>query len=95
MSWDGKPRCSSAGLTIDVADGLPEDPAQFDYIAVCGGNDYFNGRLPDPLRDWLQLAAAQRVRLLGICTGTFALAQADVIGPRTVCVHWNVPAVRG
>lgn len=30
------------------------------------------------------------MRLLGICTGTFALAQADVIGPRTVCVHCNV-----
>lgn len=90
MSWDGKPRSSSAGLTIDVADGLPEDPAEFDYVAVCGGNDYINGRMPEPLRDWLRLAAALRVRLLGICTGTFALAQADVIGPRTVCVHWNV-----
>ncbi|WP_447982369.1 GlxA family transcriptional regulator [Achromobacter kerstersii] len=90
MSWDGKPRCSSAGLTIDVADSLPADPAEFDYVAVCGGNDYISGRMPEPLRDWLRLAAAQRVRLLGICTGTFALAQADVIGPRTVCVHWNV-----
>ena len=46
--------------------------------------------MPERLRSWLRLAAAQRVRLLGICTGTFALAQADVIGPRTVCVHWNV-----
>lgn len=90
MSWDGKPRCSSAGLTIDVADSLPDDLTQFDYLAVCGGNDYINGRMPEPLRDCLRRAAAQRVRLLGICTGTFALAQADVIGPRTVCVHWNV-----
>lgn len=90
MSWDGKPRCASAGLTIDVADGLPVDPAEFDYVAVCGGNDYQNGRMPEPLRDWLRLAAARRVRLLGICTGTFALAQAGVVGPRTVCVHWNV-----
>ncbi|WAI85636.1 MULTISPECIES: GlxA family transcriptional regulator [Achromobacter] len=90
MSWDGKPRCASAGLTIDVADGLPADPAEFDYVAVCGGNDYHNGRMPEPLRDWLRLAAARRVRLLGICTGTFALAQAGVVGPRTVCVHWNV-----
>lgn len=90
MSWDGKPRCSSAGLTIDVAAGLPDDPEQFDYVAVCGGNDYINGRMPEPLRDWLRLAAERRVRLLGICTGTFALAQAGVVGPRTVCVHWNV-----
>lgn len=90
MSWDGKPRRCSAGLAIDVADTLPDDPTQFDYVAVCGGNDYITGHMPEPLRDWLRRAAALRVRLLGICTGTFALAQADVIGPRTVCVHWNV-----
>ena len=41
--------------------------------------------MPEPLRDWLRLAAERRVRLLGICTGTFALAQAGVVGPRTVC----------
>ena len=61
-----RPRCSSAGLTIEVEAGLPDDPAQFDYIAVCGGNDYSSGRMPEPLRDWLRLAAALRVRLLGI-----------------------------
>lgn len=90
MSWDGGPRCCSAGFAVNVTQGLPDNPEQFDYIAVCGGNDYAQGRIPGPLRDWLQLAARQRVRLLGICTGTFALAQADLIGPRTVCVHWNV-----
>ena len=47
------------------------------------------GACPSPA-DWLRLAAERRVRLLGICTGTFALAQAGVVGPRTVCVHWNV-----
>ena len=35
--------------------------------------------MPEP-RDWLRLAAERRVRLLGICTGTFALAQAGVKG---------------
>jgi transcriptional regulator GlxA family with amidase domain len=25
-----------------------------------------------------------------VCTGTFALAQAGLVGPRAVCVHWNV-----
>lgn len=90
MSWDGKPRASSAGLTLDVEGALADDVTAFDYIAVCGGNDYPNNYLPPQLRDWLRTAAAARVRLLGICTGTFALAHADLIGARTVCVHWNV-----
>ncbi|OWT75384.1 MULTISPECIES: GlxA family transcriptional regulator [unclassified Achromobacter] len=102
MSWDGLPRTSSAGLTLAVDGALAADPAEFDYIAICGGNDYPNMHLPAPLRDWLHLAVERRVRLLGICTATFALAQAGLLGSRSVCVHWNVldafrarfPAVR-
>lgn len=90
MSMDGLPRTSSAGFAIEVAGALPDDPTGFDYIAVCGGNDYPNTYMPPALRDWLQRTAASGVRMLGICTGTFALAQADIIGSRTVCVHWNV-----
>lgn len=90
MSVDGLPRTSSAGITLEVAGGLAEDLEQFDYVAICGGNDYPNTHLPVQLRDWLQRAANSRTRLLGICTGTFALAQAGVVGNRSVCVHWNV-----
>ncbi|RKF48359.1 GlxA family transcriptional regulator [Paraburkholderia fungorum] len=90
MSMDGLPRTSSAGVTLAVGGGLPDDPAEFDYIAVCGGNDYPNTYLPPLLADWLRRASASRVRMLGICTGTFALAQAGLIGSRVVCVHWNV-----
>ncbi len=90
VSMDGLPRTSSAGLTLEVSGALPADPTEFDYVAVCGGNDYPNTYLPPELRDWLKLAAASRVRMLGICTGTFALAQAGIVGSRSVCVHWNV-----
>ncbi len=90
MSMDGMPRTSSAGVTVQVNSGLCADPGEFDYVAVCGGNDYPNTYMPPALRDWLRLAAASRVRMLGICTGTFALAQADLLGSRSVCVHWNV-----
>ncbi|WP_246174020.1 GlxA family transcriptional regulator [Paraburkholderia hayleyella] len=93
MSMDGLPRTSSAGATLSVDSALPDDPAQFaqfDYIAVCGGNDYPNTYLAPPLRDWLREASAHHVRMLGICTGTFVLAQAGLIGKRAVCIHWNV-----
>jgi len=89
MSVGGAPRRSSAGLSVtDVADLI--EPDAFDYVAVCGGNDYLNQNQAPELTDWLRLAARRRVRMLGICTGTFALAQAGVVGSRSVCVHWNV-----
>lgn len=90
MSMDGLPRTSSAGVVIEVGGGLTSDPTEFDYVAVCGGNDYPNTYLPPVLREWLRQASASRVRMLGICTGTFALAQAGLIESRTACVHWNV-----
>jgi len=90
MSVDGLPRTSSAGIALEVSGGLAQDLDAFDYVAICGGNDYLNTHMPSPLRDWLQRVAKSRTRLLGICTGTFALAQAGVVGSRSVCVHWNV-----
>lgn len=89
MSVNGQPRRSSAGLVVSDITGL-QPPEAFDYIAVCGGNDYLNHSLPPELGNWLNEAARRRVRMLGICTGTFVLAQAGLVGSRTVCVHWNV-----
>lgn len=89
MSVGGQPRTSSSGQTLSGLRplGAPQD---FDYLAVCGGNDYLNARQPPELLAWLRDASAQGRRFLGICTGTFVLAQAGLIGPRSVCVHWNV-----
>ncbi|TCR62974.1 GlxA family transcriptional regulator [Bosea sp. BK604] len=89
MSLDGEPRRSSCGVSVTPNAGLL-DPAGFDYVAVCGGNDYLNDALPESLLGYLRRAATSGVRLLGICTGTFAIARAGLVGPRRVCVHWNV-----
>ncbi|MCS0493758.1 GlxA family transcriptional regulator [Ancylobacter sp. MQZ15Z-1] len=89
MSLDSTPRRASCGVVISDSSPLL-DPAQFDYVAVCGGNDYLNERQPAALLDYLRLAAARKVRLIGVCTGTFAIAQAGLAQKRTVCVHWNV-----
>lgn len=89
MSVNGQPRRSSAGIEVSDITGL-QPPDQFDYVVLCGGNDYHNHALPQELQQWLELAASQRVRMLGICTATFVLAQAGLVGSRTVCVHWNV-----
>ncbi|CAM3670033.1 GlxA family transcriptional regulator [Bordetella sputigena] len=90
MSWDGLPRSASAGMSLAVDGGLAEDLSGLDYVAICGGNDYPNVNLPPVLQQWIRRVADSPVRMLGICTGTFALAQAGVLGARSVCVHWNV-----
>jgi transcriptional regulator GlxA family with amidase domain len=89
MSLDGEPRNSSCGVSVMPNSSLL-DPGGFDYVAVCGGNDYLNDALPNNLLGYLRRTAASGVRLLGICTGTFAIAHAGLAGPRRVCVHWNV-----
>ncbi|MDF2998238.1 MAG: transcriptional regulator, AraC family [Xanthobacteraceae bacterium] len=89
MSLGGADRQSSCGV---IASGNKPllNPTNFDYIAICGGNDYLNEHHPPALIDYMRRAFEHRVRLIGICTGTFAIAQAGLVGTRTVCIHWNV-----
>jgi transcriptional regulator GlxA family with amidase domain len=89
MSMDGQPRKSSAGIEVSDITGL-QSPEKFDYVVLCGGNAYLQHVPHDAFYEWLRDAARQRVRMLGICTGTFALAHAGLVATRTVCVHWNV-----
>lgn len=101
MSLDGQPRNSSAGIAVSEITPL-KPPENFDYVVLCGGNAYLQLMPHDDFYDWLRQAARSKVRMLGLCTGTFALAHAGLVGSRTVCVHWNVleefrhqfPAVR-
>ncbi|BBK32286.1 AraC family transcriptional regulator with amidase-like domain [Stella humosa] len=89
MSLGGGPQQSSCGVSVMPNSGL-RDAGEFDYVAVCGGNDYLNDEPATALVQHLRAAAAGGVRLLGICTGTFVIAKAGLVGDRRVCVHWNV-----
>ncbi|WP_087038993.1 GlxA family transcriptional regulator [Caballeronia arvi] len=90
MSVGGEPRQASCGAVIASNVDLI-DPTSFDYIAVCGGNDYLQSATsPSVLLDYLRQASAANVRLIGVCTGTFTIARAGLIGNRKVCVNWNV-----
>lgn len=89
MSVDGAPRRSSAGtLQTELTD--LQDVDRFDYIAVCGGNSYTNPTPSKKLCSWLAKAHENGVTLVGLCTGTFEIARAGLVGNRSVCVHWNV-----
>jgi transcriptional regulator GlxA family with amidase domain len=68
----------------------PRDAEGFDYVAVCGGNN-FDDDTPSPaLMQFIRSAHARGVGLLGICTGSFALARAGLVDTRRYCIHWNV-----
>lgn len=89
MTPGASKRSASCGLEVSgTSDFL--DPERFDYIAVCGGNTYLEERLDPAITRYLNEAREKRLRLLGICTGTFAIARAGLAAGRTVCVHWNV-----
>jgi transcriptional regulator GlxA family with amidase domain len=64
------------------------DPAAFDYIVVVGGLLQDTKKLPRAVGDFLHLAASRAVPLVGLCTGSFALARAGLMKERRCCVSW-------
>ena len=65
------------------------DPEDFDYIVVVGGLLPTCRDLPAATIDYLRLAAARSVPLIGLCTGSFILADAGLMQGRRCAVHWR------
>ncbi|MGP9499085.1 GlxA family transcriptional regulator [Halomonas sp. AOP43-D1-4] len=83
------PVVSSCGL--EAHPQIPyREPHEFTHIAVCGGNNYLNPHEDKALSHYLKEAQKQGVKLVGVCTGTFAIARAGLLRGQRVCVHWNV-----
>ncbi|MEH3143892.1 MAG: GlxA family transcriptional regulator [Methylobacterium frigidaeris] len=86
LAPDLAPVASSCGMQV-----LPwetySDPGRFDYVVVVGG---LLGREPYHPRtlDFLRETHAAGVRLVGICTGGIALAEAGLMRGRRCCVSW-------
>jgi transcriptional regulator GlxA family with amidase domain len=91
-SWSimgGGPVRSSCGLQVTPDEALAH-PERFDYIAMCGGNGYEDRNLSREYASFLSEADRHGVCLIGVCTGTFALAEAGLLNGHRACVHWNV-----
>jgi transcriptional regulator GlxA family with amidase domain len=101
ISENREPVRASCGLEIHPQHGLG-DPTEYDYIAVAGG-------LIDPVispsphvLEFLQKAHEQNVPLIGLCSGSFVLAEAGVLDDHKCAVHYTIweyfkkryPAVR-
>jgi transcriptional regulator GlxA family with amidase domain len=77
---------SSCGLAAKVDIAFP-DPSEFDYLVVAGGHLPECLDLPEETLDYIQHARDADVTLVGICTGSFILAQAGVLDDTRCAVH--------
>ncbi len=78
---------ASCGVAI-IPEAVFPGPEQFDYVVVCGGLLH-RGPPTDPaILDYLVRAAAAKVTLIGICTGSFSLARAGLLDRKRCCVSW-------
>lgn len=80
---------SSCGISVNTQSSIG-NIEDYDYLAICGGNSYANSSSPLKLTQLIQQAHKNSVGLLGICTGSFAIAHAGFTDDRCFCIHWNV-----
>jgi len=77
---------ASSGVEIPVQEAL-RPGEKFDYVAVIGGLLPFMGSVDRLYLDYLRQVDAAGTPLIGICTGTFALASAGLMKGKLACVH--------
>ncbi|APG89951.1 HTH-type transcriptional regulator GlxA [Sinorhizobium americanum] len=78
---------SSCG--IQVAPTAPlRPPTEFSYIAVVGGRLNVAEPLDRETTDYLHRAARAGVPIIGVCTGSFVLAESGVLDGHSACVSW-------
>jgi transcriptional regulator GlxA family with amidase domain len=77
---------SSCGIAVPVQSAFGEVD-QFDYVVVIGGLLSYLDKVDRRYWDYLRAAAQAGTPLVGICTGSFVLAQAGLMEDRVACVH--------
>lgn len=85
-SEPAEPILSSSGTSI-LPDGTFRRPDEFTYIAVIGGLLRSLGKGSPAARDYLHRAADAGVPVIGICTGSFILAEEGLLEHRRAAVH--------
>jgi len=86
MGGPGHATVASCGIRVH-ADAPYINPTDFDYIAVIGGLLPHLRAASSQHRDYLRVAAAASVPIIGACTGVFVLAQEGLLEGRKASVH--------
>ncbi|KNZ30724.1 MAG: AraC family transcriptional regulator [Methylibium sp. NZG] len=82
----GSDASASCGLLVR-ADAPYTNPNDFDYIAVIGGLLPQLKTAPARHRDYLRVAAAAGVPIIGACTGVFVLAEEGLLVGHKASIH--------
>jgi transcriptional regulator GlxA family with amidase domain len=77
---------SDNGIAIDVPFGV-EAIGEAHSVVIPAWNSLFEP-LPTPVIDALQAADRRGVRMVSICAGAYALAQAGILDGHRVTTHW-------
>ncbi len=78
---------SSCGVQVSPTSDFV-DPASFNYIVVVGGLLNSTSPVDDRTIEFLKKADSKKVPLIGVCTGTFILAEAGLLRRHQTCVSW-------
>ncbi|GAA2859385.1 transcriptional regulator GlxA family with amidase domain [Aminobacter niigataensis] len=85
----GKPdyaAVASCGIRVQ-ADSPYINPTDFDYVIVVGGLLPRLRTAPSTHRDYIRVAASAGVTIVGVCTGSFILAQEGLLVGRKAAIH--------
>ena len=78
---------SSCGVQVAPTSDFV-DPQEFNYIVVVGGLLSHDKPVDHETMAYLKKAASQKIPLIGVCTGTFILADAGLMKGHQTCVSW-------
>ena len=94
LSPGGVPVRSSGGITVECED-LSKQGGDLHTLFVCAGGDPADWALGEALHGPLRRLSRLGVRIGGISSGAFVLAEAGLLGERPFTIHWeHAPALR-
>ncbi len=82
----GKPTRSSCGIEVKSTSPYLH-PGEFDYVFIIGGLLSQLGDAPEAHRRYIHAARQLHRTIVGVCTGSFVLAEERLLSRALACVH--------